>query len=149
MLGAGEGESGGAKEKVAFPLVLEKRVLFILVSKKSWQDRRKGMNLLSFNRKLFILGSFILFYDVILHYKIWKWNSPWGVKNTTSLYFYWKLRPTYINENLWGEKNWMIWEASCKGACLLQTTNINRGSWEFKLGSLIQLCCLLSPTTAT
>lgn len=72
MLGAGEGESGGAKEKVAFPLVLEKRVLFILVSKKSWQDRRKGMNLLSFNRKLFILGSFILFYDVILHYKIWK-----------------------------------------------------------------------------
>ena len=30
------------------------------------------MNLLNFNRKLFILGSFILFYDVILHYKIWK-----------------------------------------------------------------------------
>ena len=34
MLGAGEGESGGAKEKVAFPLVLKKRVLFILVSKR-------------------------------------------------------------------------------------------------------------------
>ena len=30
------------------------------------------MNLFSFNRKMFILGSFILFYDIILHYKIWK-----------------------------------------------------------------------------
>ena len=34
MLGAGEGESGGAKEKVAFPLGLKKRVVFILVSKR-------------------------------------------------------------------------------------------------------------------